>query len=239
MKQEAQFIDQEILELPELIEDFTPHTQPDAPASSVTSSEALIADAQEELARLYDATEKSEASAAYGISSGIPPEKILNVPKVLVEKNSNDWMRRVFAAGALALAGLGFAPPAVADAEFSQQVAAVQAKEARIHKEVSPEILEQRVKVYVGGLGMLAKIGLVKDIKTHANDIRSLLAQDDLSGGTELLASSSAILRPILKIYLDGLTELKNGERSVTKEKLASMVDAVETKSLSELQRYF
>jgi predicted RNA-binding protein with EMAP domain len=104
--------------------------------------------------------------------------------------------------------------------------------------------LELQAKTYIKDLGMFAKMDLIKDIKAHANDIREILASGDFSGAQaqELLTSSSRNLKPILRIYLNGLAQLKQGDTAnyrAAAAKLAGLVTKVETRSLSQLKHEF
>lgn len=86
---------------------------------------------------------------------------------------------------------------------------------------------------------MFAKMGLVNEIKSHSDDIRSVLQTEDLSGGAELLAKAGGNLKPVLKIYLDALSQMQGADRTLVKGKLAEMLNVVEKKSLGELKQYF
>ena len=178
----------------------------------------------------------------------------LEVPLVQ-NKPQNGWggnfsktMRGTISAITLALASMGFSGTSLAAEDISiDQHASISKKEVTPVKktvELSTGILESQVKMHVKELGMFSKIDLIKDIKTHANEIHEILTSGDLSGvkAKELLASVGKNLKPVLCIYLNGLAQLKQSDAANYQDaanKLEELVVKVETQSLSQLKQEF
>lgn len=171
-----------------------------------------------------------------------------NTPQNGWGENFSKTVRGTISAMTLALASMGFSGTALAaeDISIAQQTNISQKEVIPIKKTIGPSagILESQVKMHVKELGMFSKMDLIKDIKTHANEIHEILASGDLSGAKaqELLASAGKNLKPILCIYLNGLAQMKQSDVANYQDaarKLEELVVKVETQSLSQLKQEF
>jgi hypothetical protein len=152
--------------------------------------------------------------------------------------------RNIVAVTTLTLAGMGFSGASQSTENIPADHLMKETMQVKEESGSHEGELELQAKTYIKDLGMFAKMDLIKDIKEHANDIREILASGDFSGAQaqELLTSSGRNLKPILRIYLNGLAQLKQGDTAnyrAAAAKLAGLVTKVETRSLSQLKHEF